>query len=54
MYRLEHEGPFNLDPEEISEGDWFSTEKINDWMTQSPHEFAPAFTLIWRRLNKNG
>ena len=54
VYRLEHEGPFNLDPEEISEGGWFSAEKIDDWIAAAPNEFAPAFTLIWRRLNQNG
>ena len=48
--RLEHEGPFQLDPEEISEGGWFTPNKIDDWIVTSPEDFAPAFLLIWRRL----
>jgi len=51
VYRLKHEGPFLLDPEEISEGGWFSPEKINSWIAKSPEEFAPAFILIWRHLS---
>ena len=50
VYRLEHEGPFQLDPEEISEGSWFTPNKIDDWIVTSPEDFAPAFLLIWRRL----
>ena len=50
VYRLKHEGPFQLDPEEISEGGWFSPEEINNWIALAPKEFAPAFLLIWRRL----
>ena len=49
VYRFEHEGPFQLDPEELSDGGWFSAEKINDWIANAPEEFAPAFILIWKR-----
>ena len=54
VYRLEHEGPFQLDPDELSDGGWFSPEKIKDWIVKAPDEFAPAFVLIWRLLDKNG
>ena len=54
VYCLEHEGPFHLDTEEISEGGWFSPKKIDDWITRSQQDFAPAFVLVWRLLNKNG
>ena len=49
VYRLEHEGPFELDSEEISEGGWFTPAKINEWIAASPADFAPAFVLIWKK-----
>lgn len=53
IYRLYHEGPFQLDPEELSDGGWFSVEKIDDWIAKSPKDFAPAFVLIWQLLKSN-
>ena len=52
VYRLQHEGPFDLDAEEISEGGWFSPAQIENWITNSPIEFSPAFILIWQILGK--
>ena len=53
VYKLFHEGPFQLDPEEISDGGWFSMRQIDDWIATSPKDFAPAFVLIWQLLKKN-
>ena len=53
VYKLFHEGPFQLDPEEISDGGWFSMRQIDDWIAASPKDFAPAFVLIWQLLKKN-
>ena len=53
VYKLFHEGPFQLDPEEISDGGWFSIREIDDWIAASPKDFAPAFVLIWQLLKKN-
>lgn len=50
IYRARHEGPFVLHPEEISEGGWFAPEAVTKWMSDRPHEFAPALRLIWRKL----
>ena len=50
LYRCEHEGPFQLDPEELSDGGWFTPKKITDWSAASPDDFAPAFVLIWQLL----
>lgn len=54
IYQCEHEGPFELHPEEIERGGWFSPEHISRWMTERPEEFASALLLIWRRLNTGG
>ena len=51
VYRCESEGPFTLHPEEIERGDWFATDEVSRRVAESPQEFAPAFVLIWKRLN---
>lgn len=50
VYKHSAEGPFTLHPEEIERGEWFSPEHVSRWITKSPHEFAPAFMLIWKRF----
>ncbi len=52
LYRCEHDGPFRLDPDELSDGDWFAPKKITDWIAITSSDFAPAFLLIWRLLNQ--
>jgi isopentenyldiphosphate isomerase len=54
VYRCEAEGPFTLHPEEIDDGGWFAPDALNDWLSQRPGEFAPAFSLIWGRLRERG
>ena len=50
VYRCEHEGPFQLDPDELSDGGWFAPKKITDWIAATSEDFAPAFVLIWQLL----
>jgi isopentenyl-diphosphate delta-isomerase type 1 len=50
VYRVEADGPFQLDPKEIESGGWFSPERIEEWIASKPGEFASGFILIWRRL----
>jgi isopentenyl-diphosphate delta-isomerase type 1 len=47
VYRVEAEGPFTLEVEEIERGDWFTVEQIDRWISERPHELAPAFLFIW-------
>jgi isopentenyl-diphosphate delta-isomerase type 1 len=49
IYRGEHEGPFVLQPEEISEGSFFAPAHVTAWIKRSPNDFAPAFRFIWDR-----
>jgi isopentenyldiphosphate isomerase len=51
VYRCESEGPFQLHPDEIERGGWFSPAEISSWMQQAPHDFASAFLTIWHRLH---
>ena len=50
VYRCQAEGPFQLQPEEIEAGGWFSSEGVTRWMSERPQEFASALLLIWKRI----
>jgi isopentenyl-diphosphate delta-isomerase len=47
VYRLEHEGPFILHPEEIDEGAWYEPSELSREIKAHPDKFAPAFRYIW-------
>ena len=51
VYRVEAEGPFTLQVDEIECGDWFSREAIEHWIDDKPQELAPAFLFIWPRAS---
>ena len=48
VYQTRHEGPFQLHPDEIESGDWFSPERVDAWVRR-PEELARAFLRIWRQ-----
>ena len=50
VYRLEHEGPFTLHPEEIETGNWFAPDRATDWIEQTPEAFASGFKVLWKRF----
>ena len=54
VYRCENEGPFQLHPDEIETGDWFTPEHVSQWIKEKPSEFAPAFVYIWELLPSHG
>lgn len=47
VFRIENEGPFTLNREEIDCGGWYSPEKISRWISERPSDFPDAFILIW-------
>ena len=52
VYRCQSEGPFQLHPDEIERGGWFSTAEISDWAQRRPQDFASAFLVIWKRIRQ--
>ena len=52
VYRVEAEGPFVLQPEEVARGGWFSVAEIDRWVAERPAELAPAFLFIWPRARE--
>ena len=53
VYRVEAEGPFVLQADEIERGDWFTVAEIERWLVERPQELAPAFAFIWARARKH-
>lgn len=49
VYRCSSEGPFQLHPDEIETGDWFTPERMTKWIAEKPQDFAPAFIYIWKK-----
>ncbi len=50
VYRCQSEGPFQLHPDEIETGGWFTPDKVSKWINDKPEEFATAFMFIWKRF----
>jgi len=50
VYRLQAEGPFQLNPEELESGGWFSPAAVTRWMQEQPAAFASALAKIWAEL----
>jgi isopentenyl-diphosphate Delta-isomerase len=50
VYRLRHEGPFDLHPEEIESGRWYTLEAVNRLISEKPDTAAASFRFIWSRL----
>ena len=49
VYRCKSEGPFTLDPEEISEGKWIDIDELNEWVDARPRDFAWSFVHLWAK-----
>ena len=47
VYRVESEGPFMLEADEIERGEWFTPAEIDRWIAERAHELAPAFLYLW-------
>ena len=49
VYRCRSEGPFILDLDEVSDGQWIDLDKLNAWIEESPRDFAWSFTYLWEK-----
>jgi isopentenyldiphosphate isomerase len=50
VYLCEAEGPFNLAPDEIESGGWFTPEEVTAWMNRRPQDFASALLRVWKQF----
>ena len=51
VYRLVHDGPFVLHPEEIAEGAWFEPAVLTTRIAEEPGIFATPFRLVWEKIS---
>jgi len=47
MYRLTHDGPLVLHPEEIETGEWLAPAELDRKIAARPEAYCSAFRLIW-------
>lgn len=47
VYRLRHEGPFTLHPDEIESGAWAAPEEVSHAIATRPGDYCPSFKLLW-------
>ncbi len=50
IYRLRHDGPFVLHPEEIETGEWLQPAEVTRRLKARPQDYCPPFQLIWGML----
>ena len=50
VYRLRHDGPLVLNPEEIERGEWLAPAEVTERIAARPEDYCPAFKLIWSRV----
>ncbi len=49
VYTCESEGPFKLDPTEVSAGQWIDLKNLNNWLKERPRDFAWSFVHLWEK-----
>jgi isopentenyl-diphosphate delta-isomerase type 1 len=52
VYRLQHDGPLVLHPEEIETGEWLATGELERRMQARPQDYCSAFRLIWSLVGR--
>ncbi|HEY4302496.1 MAG TPA: NUDIX domain-containing protein [Candidatus Didemnitutus sp.] len=49
VYRMQAEGPFQLNPDEIDGGEWLAPADLDRRLATRADEYSPAFRFIWSR-----
>lgn len=52
VYRCQAEGPFELDPVEVSEGQWIQANHLENWLRERPRDFAWSFVHLWSKFRQ--
>lgn len=47
VYRLRHEGPFVLHPDEIETGAWMAPAEVTRAIATRPGDYCPSFKRLW-------
>ena len=54
VYRSSHDGPFQLNREEVSEVRWFAVEDVDRLLDSNSEDFSPAFAMVWSMIRDGG
>lgn len=49
VYICQAEGPFELDPVEVSDGQWCEIKYLSRWLSEKPQDFAYSFSYLWAK-----
>lgn len=55
VYTVTHDGPFQLNTDEITEGQWISTDELDDWIQRGGKGLTLSFQSLWQifqRMNR--
>lgn len=52
VYKCNSEGPFKLDPMEVSDGQWIEIPHLENWLKERPRDFAWSFVHLWAMYRK--
>lgn len=52
VYRCVHEGPFDLNPQEIDDGVWMTPDALQEQLTHQTLPVTETFKLIWQQYQK--
>ncbi len=47
IYRVIHDGPLVMHPEEITGGQWLSEAEVDDWIARGGEGLTSSFKVIW-------
>jgi isopentenyl-diphosphate Delta-isomerase len=50
VYRVQHAGPFTLNPAEVMGGGWYTPEELEVALRERAREFAGSFRYVWAQL----
>ena len=51
LFKCEHGGPFNFPYSEIDCGEFFTTDMIENWISERPEDFASGFIECWENYH---
>lgn len=54
VYRIYHDGPFELNPAEIERGEWWPPGEVTRAIAERPEDFSSTFRLVWARCAQAG
>jgi len=50
IYTGDYNGEFNLNKDEISEGQWFYPDQIEEHLISNPKQFSDSFIAVWKNV----